>query len=186
MIRFVLATAGALALAALLYAAGGVMLPGSGWAGYCGGAGDQADEGGGCIHPQISAGDTDTEDGGTVSSDDDGTVSEPTEGAVYSSDRRLKRDIRLLTTLDSGIRLYAFRYLWSDTDYVGVMAQDLLEDARYADAARMTASGYYVVDYARLGLRMATLEAWRDHGVDAVSLRAVPSGLETSALVPLR
>ena len=186
MIQFALTTGAALALAAMLHAGGSVMLPASGWAGDCAGAGDQATESGGCIHPQISAGDTDTEDGGTVSSDDDGTVSEPTEGAVYNSDRRLKRDIRLLTTLDSGIRLYAFRYLWSDTDYVGVMAQDLLEDARYADAARMTASGYYVVDYARLGLRMATLEAWRDHGVDAVSLRAVPSGLETSALVPLR
>ncbi len=185
MIRFALTTAATFGLAVMLHAAGGVMLAKPALAGPGCGATDEASEGGGCISKPSSSGDTETEDGGTVS-DDTGTVSEPTEaGAVYS-DRRLKREIGLLTTLDSGIRLYAFRYLWSETDYVGVMAQDLLEDARYADAARMTASGYYVVDYARLGLRMATLEAWRDHGVDAVSLRAVPSGLETSALVPLR
>ncbi len=79
MIRFISATAGALALAALLYVAGGVMLPGSGWAGDCAGAGDQATESGGCIHPQISVDDTDTEDGGTISGGDDATESEPTE-----------------------------------------------------------------------------------------------------------
>ena len=43
MIQFISATAGALAFAALLYAAGGMMLPKLAWAGIgCGGAGDQA------------------------------------------------------------------------------------------------------------------------------------------------
>ena len=98
----------------------------------------------------------------------------PGSSGRYTSDRRLKRDIHLLTTLDSGIRLYAFRYLWSEEVRVGVMAQDLLADARYADAAIMTPSGYYVVDYARLGLRMTTLDAWLTEGMEAVLLRAKP------------
>jgi hypothetical protein len=108
---------------------------------------------------------------------DDTEGAEPDSGSesVGVSDRRLKRDIRLLTTLDSGIKLYAFRYLWSAETHVGVMAQDLIADARYADAAIMTASGTYVVDYARLGLRMATLDAWNADGVEAVLLRARPA-----------
>jgi hypothetical protein len=81
--------------------------------------------------------------------------------------------------------LYAFRYLWSDTEYVGVMAQDLLADPRWRDAAIMTPAGYYVVDYARLGLRMTTLDAWDADGLDAVVLRTGP-GAERAVLMSAR
>ncbi len=37
------------------------------------------------------------------------------------SDIRLKRDIEALGTLANGLPLYRFKYLWSDTDMVGVM-----------------------------------------------------------------
>jgi len=46
------------------------------------------------------------------------------------SDIRLKRDIEHLVTLENGIKVYAFKYLWEDTIRVGVMAQDLLRDPR--------------------------------------------------------
>src|SRR5579864_211256 len=40
------------------------------------------------------------------------------------SDARLKRDITLVGRRDDGLGLYRYRYLWSDTVYVGVMAQE--------------------------------------------------------------
>ncbi|MCY3013068.1 MAG: hypothetical protein NT171_00005, partial [Planctomycetota bacterium] len=39
------------------------------------------------------------------------------------SDSRLKKDISPLGKLPNGLTLYRFRYLWSETLYVGVMAQ---------------------------------------------------------------
>lgn len=76
------------------------------------------------------------------------------------SDIRLKRDIKHVATRADGLKLYSFRYLWDDTAYVGVMAQDLLADPARADAVHMDKSGYYTVDYGELGLTMKTLEEW--------------------------
>jgi hypothetical protein len=84
------------------------------------------------------------------------------------SDRRLKRDITLLTTLGNGMRIYSFRYIWSDTVHVGLMAQDLLAHRDWRTAVVRQANGFYVVNYASLGLRMNTLEEWTKHGVAAV------------------
>jgi hypothetical protein len=56
--------------------------------------------------------------------------------------------------LGSGINLYRDRYLWSDTIYVGVMAQEVAEIM--PEAVQRGADGYMRVDYARLGLRMQT------------------------------
>jgi outer membrane immunogenic protein len=75
------------------------------------------------------------------------------------SDARLKRDITLVARLDEGLGLYRYRYLWSDTVYVGVMAQEvalLHPDAIVRDAL----DGYLRVDYGRLGLRLMTLQEW--------------------------
>ena len=74
------------------------------------------------------------------------------------SDIRLKRDVDALGQHADGINLYRFRYLWSDTVHVGVMAQEVAS-AR-PDAVRPGADGYLRVDYARLGLRMRTLDEW--------------------------
>lgn len=78
---------------------------------------------------------------------------------LAASDVRLKRDIVLVGRLDDGLGLYRFRYLWSDTDYVGVMAQEVA--LRYPDAiVRNTSDGYLRVDYSRLGLKFMTLSEW--------------------------
>jgi hypothetical protein len=100
-------------------------------------------------------------------------------GVCYlgASDRRLKRDIVHIATLSDGIKLYAFRYLWSDIVYVGVMAQDLLEDARWRHAVITGEDGFYVVDYDRLDLAMVTLDQWNEHGLDAVVLGSRPAKL---------
>lgn len=85
------------------------------------------------------------------------------------SDIRLKRDIHLLTTLADGMKIYSFKYLWSDETYVGVMAQDLLANPAWRGAAVAQANGFYSVNYAMLGLKMVTLEEWHKKGVAAVT-----------------
>jgi opacity protein-like surface antigen len=74
------------------------------------------------------------------------------------SDVRLKRDIALLGRLDDGLGLYSYRYLWSDTVYVGVMAQEVA--AAMPDAVVTGEDGYLRVDYGKLGLRLRTLAEW--------------------------
>jgi hypothetical protein len=75
-----------------------------------------------------------------------------------TSDTRLKRDIAQVGELDNGINLYRYRYLWSDTVYVGVMAQEV--EAVKPDAVLRDEDGYLRVDYRRLGLRLQTLDQW--------------------------
>jgi outer membrane immunogenic protein len=75
------------------------------------------------------------------------------------SDIRLKRDIVLIGRRDDGLGLYHYRYLWSDTVYVGVMAQEVAlirPDAIVRDAL----DDYLKVDYGRLGLKLMTLPEW--------------------------
>ena len=81
------------------------------------------------------------------------------ESVLFVSDMRLKRDIALIGRLDDGLGLYSFRYLWSDTVYVGVMAQEVA--ATIPDAAVLGDDGYLRVDYSKLGLRMRTLAEWQ-------------------------
>ena len=91
----------------------------------------------------------------------------PTNGGT-GSDIRLKRDIVLLGQTEQGIKLYSFKYLWSDQVYVGVMAQDLLENPKWQDAVITNPSGYYSVNYSKLGLEMVTLEQYQQ--VSAVAI----------------
>jgi hypothetical protein len=78
---------------------------------------------------------------------------------VAISDARLKRDIVLVGRLDDGLGLYSYRYLWSDTVYVGVMAQEVA--LIHPDAVvRGPLDDYLRVDYSRLGLKLMTLPEW--------------------------
>jgi polysaccharide biosynthesis/export protein len=79
-------------------------------------------------------------------------------GTTSVSDIRLKRDITKLTQLDNGLALYRFRYLWSDTFYVGVMAQEV--ERVVPDAVVRGSDGYLRVNYARLGLQFMTWDDW--------------------------
>jgi polysaccharide biosynthesis/export protein len=76
----------------------------------------------------------------------------------FLSDVRVKRDITPIAKLENGLRLYRYRYAWSDTLYVGVLAQEVLEVA--PSAVSRGADGYLRVNYARLGLRMQLWEDW--------------------------
>jgi outer membrane immunogenic protein len=83
-------------------------------------------------------------------------------GANYSatvfpvSDVRLKRDVTLLGRLDDGLGIYRYKYLWSDTVYVGVMAQEVAL-IRPDAVVRDRLDSYLRVDYGRLGLQLMTL-----------------------------
>jgi hypothetical protein len=73
-------------------------------------------------------------------------------------DIRLKRDVAQVSRVAVGIDLYRYRYLWSDTIHVGVMAQEVA--AVMPEAVRRGVDGYLRVDYARLGLRVRTWDQW--------------------------
>jgi hypothetical protein len=88
---------------------------------------------------------------------------------VGVSDRRLKHSIHLLARLHSGMKIYAFKYLWSDVVYVGVMAQDLLKNPTWKDAVITKANGFYAVNYAMLGLKMTTLAQWKKDGIASIT-----------------
>ena len=68
-------------------------------------------------------------------------------GQGMFSDRRLKRDISKTTVTLAGLPLYVFRYLWSDVQHAGVMADDV---RRAGIDAVSTLGGFDVVDYGRL------------------------------------
>ena len=86
------------------------------------------------------------------------------DNCVFFSDARLKRDIVLVGHLKDGLRLYRYRYLWSDTVYVGVLAQEVALD--HPDAVVKGADGYLRVNYSKLGLKLLTQAEW-----DAVRAR---------------
>jgi hypothetical protein len=95
---------------------------------------------------------------------------------IRPSDRRLKRDIHHLVTLKSGIKIYAFKYLNLDKVYVGVMAQDLLQNASWKKAVIQQTNGFYSVNYAMLGLKMTTFAEWKNKGLASIQLEEYLAG----------
>lgn len=88
-------------------------------------------------------------------------------GLVYS-DERLTRDMQEVARLDSGIKLYRFRYRWNSTEYVGVMAQDIAK--LLPDAVSKDADGYLLADYHQLGLQLRIYQDWLEKGHLATKL----------------
>ncbi len=86
------------------------------------------------------------------------------------SDRRLKQDIAPAGMLANGVRLYAWRYLGGHRRFVGVMAQDLAADPRFATAVRTDVDGLMRVDYAALGYAPHDAAAMASEGEAAVAL----------------
>jgi len=97
-------------------------------------------------------------------------ISEATPISEKPSDIRLKRDVVLLAVLATGIRLYRYRYFWSDQVYVGVMAQEVQEIM--PEAVAHGPDGFLRVDYQRLGLKLQTWEEWMDRSRLKVALAA--------------
>jgi len=68
------------------------------------------------------------------------------------SDVRLKRDVTLVGRRSDGLGVYAYKYLWSDTVYVGVLAQEVALIHPGA-IVRDDLTGYLSVDYGALNGR---------------------------------
>ncbi len=69
--------------------------------------------------------------------------------ATAFSDIRLKRDIKTLGHLPSGLPYYSFKYTWSDEPHVGVMAHEAREF--FPSSVAIHESGFMTVDYAKIG-----------------------------------
>jgi len=67
---------------------------------------------------------------------------------VVGSDRRLKKDIKLIGRTDEGLNVYEFRYLDGSGPYIGVMAQEVAEVK--PEALGPTVNGYMTVDYSKI------------------------------------
>jgi hypothetical protein len=77
-------------------------------------------------------------------------------GCNYASDVRMKEDIKFLSN-EYGLNVYSFKYIKDKSkEYVGVMAQELL-NTKYSHAVRIDADGYYSVDYDLLPVKMEIL-----------------------------
>jgi hypothetical protein len=119
--------------------------------------------------------------------DDEGTAkaraksgSGPATG--FASDRRIKSDVTQIGQLENGIKIYSFKFIWEDKTRVGVIAQDLLEREDTKAAVLQLSNGLLGVDYTALGLRVATLEQWREAGISAVKADYKPQSKRTAKL----
>ena len=91
------------------------------------------------------------------------TSSQPTT----SSDRRLKKEIKYLYTSDSGIKVYRYKYLWSEVEYVGVIAQEIA--IQYPEAVTVDKWGYYKVYYSRINIEFVTYAEFKKRSSVAIN-----------------
>ena len=78
------------------------------------------------------------------------TTKTVTMSTIIELDRRLKTGIVRVGTHRAGFGLYRFRYLWSDIEHVGVLAQEVLKVL--PNAVVRGDDGYLRVNYGALGL----------------------------------
>jgi hypothetical protein len=94
----------------------------------------------------------------------------PTCNLLAPSDFRLKHQIKQIAILSNGLKIYSFKYKSRHGSFVGVMAQDLLANAKWSKAVVQGKDGYYMVNYSMLGIKMTTLENWNKGGKSSIML----------------
>jgi len=72
-------------------------------------------------------------------------------GGGIESDKRLKHNYHVIGKSPSGINIYEFSYLGSDTRYQGVMAQDVPRATILMD------NGFLAVDYSKIDVHFKQL-----------------------------
>ena len=76
---------------------------------------------------------------------------------AFGSDRRLKKNIKLVSKSPSGINIYTFEYIdkkWGDGVFQGVMSDDIPQRARM----KAHISGYDFVDYSKLDVEFKRIK----------------------------
>jgi Chaperone of endosialidase len=76
---------------------------------------------------------------------------------LTTSDRSLKKDMVRIGSHDLGFGIYRFKYLWSEQDHIGVLAQEVAEVR--PDAVVRGPDGFLRVDYAAIGMTPPLLPA---------------------------
>ena len=80
------------------------------------------------------------------------TTTSNSGGGVTESDRRLKVDVVRVGTHPAGFGLYRFKYLWSEEEHVGVIAQEVRD---VVPAAVVEGEdGFLRVNYGAIGMAM--------------------------------
>ncbi len=83
------------------------------------------------------------------------------------SDSRVKAGVVKVGTHPAGFGLYRFRYLWSKTEFVGVIAQEVRE--LMPEAVVCDESGILRVDYRAIGIDMVPFAAWHEAAAPPVT-----------------
>ena len=65
---------------------------------------------------------------------------------MFGSDRRIKKDIRVIGMIPNGLPVYAFKYVGADTTNIGLMADEV--EAVHPEAVVVGPLGIKMVDYA--------------------------------------
>ena len=93
-------------------------------------------------------------------------------GAYYVSDSRLKTDIQPAGVTESGVPIYAFRYLGNSGYFVGPLAEELQTDPRFAHAVTTGDDGYLRVDFSALSLGVINGQQMAEAGERALRVAA--------------
>lgn len=87
------------------------------------------------------------------------------------SDARVKADAKVVGKLPNGVPIYEFKFLWENQSRVGLMAQDLQSRDDMRAAVVVLPNGLLGIDYAGLGLRMASEPQWTADGLKALDAK---------------
>lgn len=87
------------------------------------------------------------------------------------SDARVKADAKVVGKLPNGVPIYEFKFLWENQSRVGLMAQDLQTRDDMRASVVVLPNGLLGIDYASLGLRMASEPQWTADGLKALDAK---------------
>jgi hypothetical protein len=112
-----------------------------------------------------------------------GPMSWSAPGSWSLSDIRLKRDIVKVGQLDNGLALYRYKYLATEREYVGVMAQDVQKVM--PDAVQTASDGFLRVNYAKLGIKAQTWDEyqWSQTAAVQAAKRDCPAANEDFSMI---
>ena len=117
---------------------------------YIGNLQDQQKMGLGAMGTLAGAGQTSSSTGQGTSSQNNGSGKAigTALALIAMSDRRAKTNIQYITTMDNGLNVYSFDYIWGDKKNIGVMADEVQK--LLPEALGPTVNGYQTVRYDRI------------------------------------
>ena len=99
--------------------------------------------------------------------DDNFEISEKIK-QIKKSEEQIKRNIKLIATLENGLNVYSFQYKSEPTIYVGFLAHDLAQYSKFKHHVIHMGEGHYAIHYEKLGFQTITLKSWQQSGVNAL------------------